>query len=604
MPALPKPPFVLLEDSKLPNRKNPGLLFQNPVEILECTWLDDVPAMLDRIEMALDKGFYLAGWFSYESAMPLHPTLGDKSIPLSQEPLIWFGVFQKPEVLSSAKLDILFSAKDLLSGNSGFQGDHTPSEQEQEFEQAFAAIQTYISNGDVYQINHTFRLGLKTSGPGKQLYSRLRRAQPVPYGAYIDSGEWQALSLSPELFITCRDGCLMSRPMKGTAKPGLNMEENLKRMKELELDEKNRAENLMITDLIRNDFSRICRPGTVKVTKLFDVEYFSTVLQMSSEVSGELIKGTKFSEIFKALFPCGSITGAPKIRAMEIIHETEKSPRGIYTGAIGFLGPTGDFSFNVPIRTVVLNNKGDGWLGIGSGIVADSQAGDEYKECLLKADFLNRPYIHFGLVETMLWSADSGFRHLDKHLARLAASAVYFDFPYPGKRIRAALKDLSTTLLPTEQYKVRMVLNNKGKWVLTHEPINAAAKNGPLYTVLSNNRVNSLDPYLFHKTTHRPLYNEIFKTERQRTGAYDVIFQNENGEITEGTFNTIFIHKNHGPLLTPHIGAGLLPGILRANLLESGEAIEASLKFDDLKKAKNIYLGNSVRGLMEVKLLA
>jgi len=603
MPSFPTPPFVLLEDSKAAHRQKAGLLFHNPVEILECARLDEVSKMLGRIETALANGFYLAGWFSYESSFPFHPKLNKNEIPLIPEPLIWLGLFQKPEVLSTSDLDDLFSLKDFPAGNSGLLAQLTANETEQEFDQVFAAIQNYISKGDVYQINHTFRLYLKSLGQARALYSSLRRSQPVPYGAYIDTGAWQVLSLSPELFISCRDGCLISRPMKGTAKPGFGMEDNLKRMEALEQDEKNRAENLMITDLIRNDFSRICTPGTVKVSRLFEVEHFSTVLQMSSEITGELNSKTKFRDIFKALFPCGSITGAPKIRAMEIIDETEKTPRGIYTGAIGFLAPTGDFSFNVPIRTVVLDKKGEGWLGIGSGIVADSAAGEEYRECLLKADFLSRPALNFALVETLLWSADDGFHDLDKHLARLAASAAYFSFPYPGDAIQTSLKGLTEILLPADRYKFRLVLGKKGTLAITHEKIDAPSPKNPLFISLSDQRVNSLDSFLFHKTTHRPLYNEVIKAEKKRARIYDVIFQNENSELTEGTFNSLFIRKNRGPLLTPALKAGLLPGILRANLLESGEALEASLKFEDLKKAKYIYLGNSVRGLMQVNLL-
>ena len=602
MPEFPKSPYVLLEDSKSSNRPDAGLLFQNPIEVLECVSLEGVLATLVEIETFLTKGNFLAGWLSYECALPFHPTLKRKKTVLSNEPLIWMGVFKKPEVLSASSLENLFTESEGQNNTWGFSKSADPNETSKEFESIFSKIQDYISKGDVYQINHTFRLGLKSTGAAKALYGNLRRAQPTPFSALIETGEWRVLSLSPELFITRRNGRLISRPMKGTAKPGKTLEENQRRMEVLERDEKNRAENLMIADLIRNDFSRICKPGTVKVNKLFEVESFASVLQMSSEVTGELREETSFRDIYKALFPCGSITGAPKVRAMEIIHETEKGPRGIYTGAIGFLAPDGDFSFNVPIRTAVMDAKGKGWLGIGSGIVADSTVKMEYRECLLKSRFLYNTPANFALVETMLWSKEKGFSYLEDHLERLVQSAAYFNFVCPIDKIRDSLRNLAGTIIISAGHKVRLVLDRRGHYILTHETLLKTNKIQPLIIHLSKNKVSSNDTFLFHKTTYRPIYNEAITKNAGAEKIYDVIFQNEKDEITEGTFNNIFIEKNDPKLLTPPVSAGLLPGIYRAKLLESGRAKETSLTFEDLVNAKNIYLANSVRGLVKTTL--
>ena len=585
MPEFPKPPYVLLEDSKSSGRPDAGLLFQNPIEVLECANLEGVPATLVEIETFLTKGYFLAGWLSYECALPFHPTLKGKKTALSNEPLIWMGVFKKPEVLSTSSLDNLFTGSEGQNNTCGFSKSTDPNETSEKFDDAFRKIQNYISKGDVYQINHTFRLGLKGFGAAKALYSNLRRAQPTPFSALIETRKWRVLSLSPELFVTRRNGHLTSRPMKGTAKPGNTLKENQRRMEVLRLDEKNRAENLMITDLIRNDFSRICKPGTVKVNKLFEVESFASVLQMSSEVTGELREETSFGDIYKALFPCGSITGAPKVRAMEIIHETEKGPRGIYTGAIGFLAPDRDFSFNVPIRTAVMDARGKGWLGIGSGIVADSKVKDEYRECLLKSRFLYNTPANFALVETMLWSREEKFSYLEEHLERLVQSAAYFDFVCPLDKIRDSLRNLVDTITSSAGYKVRLVLDRRGHYMLAHETLLKINKTQPPIIRLSKNKVSSNDTFLFHKTTHRPIYNEAIAKNGGAEKIYDVIFQNEKDEITEGTFNNIFIEKNDPKLLTPPVSAGLLSGIYRAKLLESGRAKEISLTFEDLANA-------------------
>ena len=463
----------------------------------------------------------------------------------------------------------------------------------------------YISAGDIYQVNHTFRLNLEAHGLIAALYSRLRKAQPVAFGSLIDTGTWNVLSASPELFICRKGDRLTSRPMKGTAKSGKTWLEVQKNMAALKCDEKNRAENLMITDLIRNDFSRVCEPGSVVVSKLFDVERFSQVLQMSSEVVGTLKPKTTFTDIFQNLFPCGSITGAPKIRAMEIIQETEKQPRGLYTGALGYIAPNGDFTLSVPIRTVLLDKLGKGHMAIGSGIVAGSTLMHEYDECLLKSHFIYNAPQNFALIETMLWTPDRGFSDIKDHLVRLSNSARYFEFSFSLETIKKELKKLEGSFDHQAPQRVRLTLNKDGKTSLQHQSFTPLDDKTPVTATLASERVDSDNLFLFHKTTHRPLYDQALKPAKgsDSTGIYDLIFQNKQGNITEGTFNSVFVEKDHHTLLTPPLKAGLLPGILRGKLLESGQARETSLTIDDLVKAKNIYLGNSVRGLVKTKLL-
>ena len=313
----PDPPFVLLEDSQATSKHKAGLFFTNPVEIIQCSALNKVHKTLQNIEERQKEGFFLAGWISYEVGTAFHPSLKTSNQKTSEEPLIWMGVFNKPQHLSSQQLSALFKDLRQKKPGAGFMASPKSQESRPEFNQAFKSILDFIKAGDVYQVNHTFRLALKTYGPFSALYANLRNSQPAPYSALINTGDWWILSFSPELFISKQGQTLISRPMKGTAKPGINEVENKKRMKALGRDEKNRAENLMITDLIRNDFSRITKPGSVKVPKLFEVERFKTVLQMSSEVVGTLKKKTTFLEIFTALFPCGSITGAPKALEVE-----------------------------------------------------------------------------------------------------------------------------------------------------------------------------------------------------------------------------------------------------------------------------------------------
>jgi len=385
--------------------------------------------------------------------------------------------------------------------------------------------------------------------------------------------------------------------MKGTMPRGLDLAEDDAQAARLQADEKNRSEHIMIVDLLRNDLGRICCSGSVVVEDLFSIERYRTLLQMTSTISGRLRPNLTFYEIFRALFPSGSITGAPKLRTMQIIRELERYPRGVYTGAIGHIAPSGDATFNVAIRTVVLRN-GFAHMGVGGGIVADSDPVSEYRECQLKASFLTRPHSDFQLIETMLFDGTT-MPLLPLHLDRLAASAQYFDFPCDRAAIESRIAALTATL-PATRHSIRLLLHATGDVTLTHT---ALPEDAPTIAVrISAYRTQSNDPLLRHKTTRRDLYNSEL-TRARAEGFDEVLFLNQRGELTEGAISTLFVRLN-GQLLTPPLASGVLPGVLRRQILATDPtALEQTLTLADLAGAEAIYLGNSVRGLRQVNRL-
>jgi para-aminobenzoate synthetase/4-amino-4-deoxychorismate lyase len=355
----------------------------------------------------------------------------------------------------------------------------------------------------------------------------------------------------------------------------------------------------MIVDLMRNDLGRIAELGSVHVTDLFTVETFKTLHQMTSGVRGKLKPGVEISQILRAIFPPGSITGAPKIRAMELIRELETEPRGVYCGAIGHIAPNHKALLNVAIRTAVIDRKGAGEIGIGSGVVADSDGTKEYAECLLKMKFLTDPVRRFDLIETMLYEPGQGIWLRGYHMARLAASAAYFGFDFDAARISDAI-DAAIAEKSDERSRVRLLLDEDGGATVTTTPQPASAPDAVTRYVVSDSRVNSADMFLYHKTTRRELYDREWKHFADTLGAEEVIYLNENGELAEGSRTTIFVERN-GMLLTPQLASGVLPGTLRAALIDEGRAAEARLTFEDLNTADAVYLGNSVRGLIRAE---
>jgi para-aminobenzoate synthetase/4-amino-4-deoxychorismate lyase len=421
----------------------------------------------------------------------------------------------------------------------------------------------------------------------------------VAYSAFVNVADHHILSLSPELFFRIDAGRIVTRPMKGTMPRGLDSAGDAQQSIKLQNDPKNCSEHVMIVDLLRNDLGRICNMGTIQVEDIFSVERYETLLQMTSTISGTLQPGLGYYDIFKSMFPSGSITGAPKIRTMQIIRELEQKPRGIYTGAIGFMSPNGSSVFNVAIRTIVLKN-GAAHMGVGGGIVADSDPAEEYRECLLKAGFLTRHPRNFQLIETMLWE-NAELPFLRMHLDRLEASANYFSFPFDRSAILARIADTTQQLQADDSYRIRLLLGSSGDVSLTATKFTADA--ATVTICISDKPTSSTDVFLRHKTTHREQYDREYA--QARTDGFDeVIFMNERGEVTEGAISNIFVLQE-GKLLTPPLNSGVLPGIYRRHLLETNpKAEERVLTMQDLQSAEAVFLCNSIRGMREVKSLS
>jgi para-aminobenzoate synthetase/4-amino-4-deoxychorismate lyase len=592
-------PFVLIDDSLSGVLGGHCRLFRDPVEIITCNDPDGVADALDAIATAGARGLYAAGFMAYELGYALEPKLAALMPPAGATPLIWMGLFQKPRPLywSDARRTVSAGRPD----TSWEIRDPRYSLDRTAYLDRVGAVRDYIASGDVYQINLTFKYLFRWRGDPVGFYVELRRRQRVTYGALIGGPGWHVMSFSPELFFETGDGLITARPMKGTAPRGLTGVEDTALAGWLRTDEKSRAENLMIVDLLRNDLGRIAETGSVSVPELYSVESYRSVHQMTSTVQARLRTGTDIRKVLAALFPCGSVTGAPKIRAMEIIHELEPDPRGVYTGAIGTIDPDGSARFNVAIRTLFLHRDGHGEMGIGSGIVFDSDAAAEHDESLLKGQFLTAPHEPFQLIETIRWSRDEGYYLRDRHLDRLMASAERFHIPCARRHIEAALDRLAQGLNGLS--RVRLMLDEDGGLVLDSTAIDASTVNrAHVRFALAERRVDSSNPFLYHKTTRRGLLDSERERLATEIGCDEVLFVNERGELTEGSYTSIFVERG-GTLMTPPLSCGLLDGTLRRELLESNEhRVEERILYPaDLEAADAVWLGNSVRGLQRAR---
>ncbi|HTT84158.1 MAG TPA: aminodeoxychorismate synthase component I [Rhizomicrobium sp.] len=581
MDAIPAPPVIVLENPHAGGREL--LLFERPKEIIGVTRPEEIQTAFDRLERAREAGFHLAGWFSHELGYLLEPRLASLLCGEAREtmPLLWFGMFDAPWEVSRAAL---------CARGRAYAGPLRNDWSAEDYRIRFARIQRYIRSGDIYQANLTFRATFAFAGDPFALWLALRDSSAVRHGGYIDTGDQQIVSLSPELhFSVSADGRMECRPMKGTAPRGSDPYTDEARRRALAASPKDRAENLMIVDLMRNDMARIAQIGSVRVPELFRVETYPSLHTMVSVVEAQLRRGVRIWDLAKAIFPCGSVTGAPKIRAMEIIRELETGPRGIYCGSIGHFAPDGSASFNVAIRTIALKN-GEGVLGIGGGVVQDSSANGEYAECLLKAQFFESNRKPLRLIETLRYSGS--FLDAERHLARMANSARVFSLPFDKRAAREALA--AAVAGRDGNLRVRLVLGENGAFAATAEPLAP----GPVSWkfAISPERVDSLDLLLRHKTDRR----ELFEEESARLacrGIDEVLFLNERGELTEGSRTNLFIRRN-GKLATPSLSCGLLSGILRGKLLESGRCEEEILYLRDLETAEGVFLGNSLRGMI------
>jgi para-aminobenzoate synthetase / 4-amino-4-deoxychorismate lyase len=596
-----KPNSVLLQTSRFDAFNKQSLLFTNAVRTIAAVNLDEIPELFRQVEEALTSGFHVAGYVGYECGYHFERFDGIAATS-SDLPLAWFGVYRAPAIYDHAT-GCLEAGLDLPAREHVAEevperfADHVDlAIAKEDYSAKIHAIKQYIAAGETYQVNFTDTVCVATKLSADQAFGALLQQQPVAYSAFLNVAGHHILSLSPELFFRIEGVRIVTRPMKGTMPRGMDVVEDAEATLRLQRDEKNRSEHVMIVDLLRNDLGRICAMGSVQVEDIFSVEKYETLLQMTSTVAGRLRHGLSYYEIFKAMFPSGSITGAPKIRTMEIIHEMEQTPRGIYTGAIGYISPNGSSTFSVAIRTLVMKD-GEARMGVGGGIVADSEPSDEYRECLLKAEFLVRPPRDFQLIETMLWDGD--FFLLSRHLDRLESSAEYFNFSCDRAAIAAQLIDAAISFQPERRYRVRLLLSATGK--VTVSATRQAPDTPTGYIRLSPERTSSTNVFLRHKTTQRKLYDSQY-SEAQASGFDDTIFLNERGEITEGAISNIFIRRA-GKLLTPPLSSGVLPGVFRRLLLETvADAEEQALTLPDLESADAVFLGNSVRGLWQVKL--
>jgi para-aminobenzoate synthetase / 4-amino-4-deoxychorismate lyase len=590
------PGSVLLKTSRTDVENRRSYLFSEPVKILTAHALAEIPTVFDNLEAALKSGRFVCGFISYEAGYHFEPTALSHPgrQPEFELPLVWFGVYSKPLVvleLNAAERDSGLETEDYTETNST-----SVDLSRAEYFDRIQRIRKYIEAGDLYQANFTIGVNRDWSHGAGSLFKRIMDNQPVPYGAFLNAGETQILSASPELFFRKQGSQILVRPMKGTSRRGRDIEEDAERAAWLATDEKNRAENLMIVDLLRSDLGRICRTGSIIASDLFSVHRYPDLLQMTSTVKGDLKPGTSYYDIFRSLFPCGSITGAPKIRTMQVIRELESESRGIACGAIGFISPDGEAVFSVAIRTPTLRNC-KLTMRVGSGVTYDSDPNAEYEECLLKAKFLTAAKAEFSLIETILW--DQEYFLLDLHLERLSGSAEYFDIQVDLKDIHQRLESLPAGFVVGARQRVRILLSQPGLVSIDSVPLPDISDTGLL--TLSTEHTDSTDALFRHKTTRRAMYDRVYAEARER-GFDDAVFLNERGEVTECAVHNLMIRKN-GKLMTPQTKCGLLPGVFRRHLLlKNPEILETTLTVEDLLSAESIYIFNSVRGLRSVRI--
>ncbi len=576
------------------------LRFEKPVEVLTARASDEVFQCLEKIEAS---GLWAAGFISYEAAGAFDSVL--KTRATGNLPLLQFGLFKNVETHPGLRPP--------LHGRGLYQlGEWTPSVTRGEYSEAIAKIKEHIAAGDTYQVNYTFRLNADFSGSPFDFFCDLAVAQQGSYAAFIETNEFAICSASPELFFELKDGVITSRPMKGTLPRALTAEADRAAAEALKNSAKDRAENIMIVDMIRNDIGRIAEAGSVETLSRFDVEKYPTVWQLTSTVRGNVDatpssrfpSGIKRDEgvastlrpLFTALFPCASITGAPKAKTMEIIQGLEKSPRGVYTGAIGFIAPDGSAQFNVAIRTAVVDRSaGVVEYGIGGGIVWDSDPDQEYQEAMSKAAILTKKMPQFQLLETMLWE-DGEIFLLERHLKRLAESAEYFDVKIDLNEIRDHLRHLRFEY-PT---RIRLLLSRDGQFKVEAASCCWTQRQDAASTLaLAKRPVDSGDVFLYHKTTNRSVYE---KAKADFPEADDVLLFNERGEVTESCMANIVVELD-GRKVTPPVSCGLLAGTFRDELLAKGEIEERAITLDDLMRADSVWLINSVRRWQVASLL-
>ena len=598
--------FALLDDARAAGEAR-SRLYSGHAGTLACTDGAGWPALLAALSQALQDGLHAVPLLAYElgahlQGLPARPLAG---------PLARVLLFTHCEQMTGEQVASWLATRSEDTDPAGVAGIAANVDQAQ-FTAAIDRIRDYIAAGDTYQVNYTYRLRFDAFGGLFALYARLRARQPVPYGALVSLPDGSAvLSFSPELFVRHEAGLLQARPMKGTAPASGDVEVDAARALALSQDTKNRAENLMIVDLLRNDLGRVAQTGSVDVPALFEVQRYGAVLQMTSTVQARLREDAGLAEIFDALYPCGSITGAPKRRTMEIIHELEPDARGIYTGAIGWFDPAppgrtyGDFCLSVPIRTLALDAARDGVrrgeLGVGAGIVYDSDAQSEFAECQLKARFLTGLSNEFTIFETIRASREHGCRHLEQHLDRLAASCAYFGFAFDRGAAHIALLEASAALPADALHRLRLAVSHTGEMTLASGEL--APLHEPVALLLAAEPTHSGDVFLRHKTSIRSRYDAAWKAAEAQ-GAFDMLFFNERDELTEGGRSSVFLRFGEA-WLTPPLSAGVLPGVMRGVLLAAPawNACEATITREMLQQADDIVVCSALRGPLRAVLV-
>jgi len=606
---MPLPCFALLDDNT-PDNHGDGprsRLYTGYHASLHCADASALPALLTELQTALQQGLHAVALLPYELGAQMQQIASAHGNAASSGEILLFTQCKKltAEQAAAWLQQQQTTADHALAGIADVRADVD----EARFSTDIDRIRDYIAAGDTYQVNYTYRLHFDAYGDPIQLYRQLRARQAVPYGALICLPDQRCiLSFSPELFVRHQQGQLRTQPMKGTAAAASTEAENLQRAQELASDEKNRAENLMIVDLLRNDLGRVAVNGTVAVPHLFTVTRFGQVLQMTSTITAQLRPDASLAEVMRALYPCGSITGAPKRRTMQIIAELEAAPRGLYTGAIGWFDAAtegrlvGDFCLSVPIRTLLLqaphNGVRAGEMGVGAGIVHDSSAASEYAECQLKARFLTGLDTTLSLFETLYATREQGCRHLALHLQRLRKSAAYFNFSYDEAAIVAALTQACAALPAATPHRLRLDLLHDGQVRVQHgvlQPLPARVK-----AFIAPQASHSTDLFLRHKSSCRTRYDQAWKEAEQR-GGFDMLFFNERDELTEGGRSNVLV-KLDGRWYTPPLAAGVLPGVMRALLLQDQDwaATERVITRADLLRAERVVLCNALRGVIDV----
>jgi para-aminobenzoate synthetase/4-amino-4-deoxychorismate lyase len=597
--AAQTPNAILLETAKQDGASDRSLLFLNPTANLVAETARDVDRLLGEIDHQLANGSFVAGFFSYEYGehlAGLPPRQSDNLSP--DEPLARLGVFGAPiefdhssgvirgSLPTTQIVDSVQHEPALISTDGLRISRH-------DYNAALERIHEYLQAGDTYQVNFTDKVdGHTTSGP-LAVYETLLQQQPVSFAAFLNDPTGPLLSFSPELFYRTAQGRIEVRPMKGTWPRGRDLTEDKAAERQLQTDEKNRSEHVMIVDLLRNDLGRICKYGSIEVDKLFHVERYNTLFQMTSTSSGLLRDEVSSAQVFANLFPSGSITGAPKRRTMEIIRELESQPRGVYTGSVGYFAPGGEACFNVAIRTMKLRGE-HLTMGVGGGITADSKPEEEFEECRLKSAFLTKRRPPFSLIETMC--CNGGIAMLPLHMQRLSNSARYFGIRYNDDRL---LSDLASAAMSCGivESKIRLEINEDGRWIITTSPLEPTRWRGRL--LLAEERMNSLNVFLSHKTTNRGAYERNFVAAHQLSFD-EVLFLNEHAQLTEGAISNVFLKKD-GRWATPSLGCGVLPGVKRTQMLEELHNVEeGELQISDLAGADSIFVCNALRGVRQV----